>query len=186
MGSTAFYIFFIIAEIVILFSLCIYAISMLFSFLVGAPYVPTKKKDIEEILKEAHLQKNDMFLELGSGDGRVTHIAAQKYGIKGLGIDINPTLVLYANFLSTIKKIPHVTFKTKSIFDINYATADVIYIFLFPALVEKIKEKILNETKNEVMIISHGFAIPFLAEYKLKEIQTSKFKTYFYKLQKRN
>ncbi len=184
MASTVFYILFISAEILFLFFACFYVISNLFSWLKGAPYVPTKRKDIETILKEANLQKNDNFLELGSGDGRVTHIAVQKYGMKGLGIDINPTLIWYANILSKLKKIPHAKFKTQSIFDVKYEDADVIYIFLFPALIEKLKDNLLHETKNNVMIISHGFAIPFLAEYKLKEIQASKFKTYFYKIKK--
>jgi tRNA A58 N-methylase Trm61 len=49
----------------------------LFGEFLGAPYVPTSQKDIEEILKRAKLKKGQQFLELGSGDGRIIRAAVK-------------------------------------------------------------------------------------------------------------
>jgi len=44
----------------------------------GSPYVATRKKRIEEILKEVELKKGKLFIELGSGDGRIVRTAVSK------------------------------------------------------------------------------------------------------------
>ena len=49
------------------------------------------------MLTIANVNKNDVLYDLGSGDGRIVTTAAQKYGTRGVGIDINPERVAEAN-----------------------------------------------------------------------------------------
>ena len=54
-------------------------------------YVPTPQNVVEAMLKMANVTANDVVYDLGSGDGRIPITAAQKYGARAIGIDINPS-----------------------------------------------------------------------------------------------
>lgn len=54
------------------------------------PYVPTPEKVVEEMLKMADVQKDDVLYDLGCGDGRIVITAALTKGCRGVGIDIDP------------------------------------------------------------------------------------------------
>ncbi|XHX76364.1 MAG: hypothetical protein RBJ76_18205 [Stenomitos frigidus ULC029] len=50
-------------------------------------YVPTPVPVVNEMLRLANVQSNDVVYDLGSGDGRIVITAAQKVGARGIGID---------------------------------------------------------------------------------------------------
>jgi cyclopropane fatty-acyl-phospholipid synthase-like methyltransferase len=59
--------------------------------------VPTPQEVVDEMLALAKVTKNDVIYDLGSGDGRIPVTAAQKFGTRGIGIDINPERIKEAN-----------------------------------------------------------------------------------------
>src|ERR671915_551191 len=61
------------------------------------PYVPTPQPVVDKMLELAAVTKNDVVYDLGSGDGRIVITAAKKYGIRGVGVDIDPERVKEAN-----------------------------------------------------------------------------------------
>jgi hypothetical protein len=166
----------------------------------GAPYVPTKNKLALEILKEVKFKKNGLFIELGSGDGRIVRTAVENYGVQGLGVDINPLLTCWANLLShsglsRIKKrfwsrfAPQndnykqkIQFITKNILVIDLTKANYIYLFLFPALIDKLVPKFDKELKKGTIIISHGFPIFEYKKKLIKKVNRKTFPTYYYKI----
>lgn len=59
----------------------------------GAPYVPTRRRDIEQAFDELYpLSETDVLVDIGSGDGKVCLTAAQR-GARAVGYEINPLLV---------------------------------------------------------------------------------------------
>ncbi len=180
MFTEALYIILITFEIILLGGICVYVLLLIYSWLKGAPYVPTQQKEIEGILEEAALIKGMHFLELGCGDGRVVRLAAEKFEVNGVGVDVNPELIIRANILAKSKHLDNVTFQVKNILETDLSKADVIYIYLFPKLIERIKDKLIQETKDDVFIISHGFKIPFLSSMLVKERKGTKYNTYYY------
>ncbi|HVF11189.1 MAG TPA: methyltransferase domain-containing protein, partial [Abditibacteriaceae bacterium] len=54
------------------------------------PYVPTPPEVVERMLTLAEIKKDDVVYDLGCGDGRIVITAAKKYGVRGVGIDIDP------------------------------------------------------------------------------------------------
>lgn len=180
MLTEALYILLIFFEIILLGGIAVYTLLLIYSWLKGAPYVPTQQKEIDNILKEAPFLKKMQFLELGCGDGRVTRRAVELYDVIGLGIDVNPELILRANFLANHKKLKKAHFKVQDILKADFSQADIIYIYLFPGLIDKVKEKLLHETKNKVFIISHGFKIPFLNSQLVGQRKGKRFTTFYY------
>lgn len=70
----------------------------LLTVLRGAPYVPTRNKDIARAFDEVYrLQSSDVLVDIGSGDGSVC-IAAATRGARAVGYEINPTLVLISRW----------------------------------------------------------------------------------------
>ena len=59
-------------------------------------YPPTRHAVADAMLRLADVGPNDVVYDLGSGDGRIPIIAAQKYGASGVGIEIDPALVARA------------------------------------------------------------------------------------------
>ena len=57
------------------------------------PYVPTPNHLVDRMLELAEIGKDDLVLDMGSGDGRIVITAAQRYGSRGRGVEIDPKLV---------------------------------------------------------------------------------------------
>lgn len=145
----------------------------------GSPYVATTNKRIDLILKKANLKKNKIFIELGSGDGRVVRTAVKKYGVYGVGVDINPLLIFWSRLLS-LKYKNKLKFITQNIFATDLRKADYLYLFLMPKLIEKLKPKLEHELKKGTIVISHGFKIDGW-DKKIKDIiKINPFWTYYY------
>ena len=58
-----------------------------------AAYSPTPVSVVEQGLRLAQVGPQDIVYDLGSGDGRILTVAAQKFGANALGIELNYFLV---------------------------------------------------------------------------------------------
>lgn len=150
--------------------------------ILGAPFVPTSRKVIGEILKKAKLKKGQIFLELGSGDGRIIRSAVKNYQVKGIGIDLHPMLIFYSRLISKFQKIKNISFKRQNLFKTDLSKADVIFLFLLPKTLKRLAPKFILETKKNTLIISHGFKIPEFEKYLTNKIVREIFSTYYYRI----
>ena len=168
--------------LIFLIFMSIYGLSLIFSSLMGAPYVPTKNKLALEILKELKYKKNGLFVELGSGDGRIVRTAVKNYHVRGLAVDINGLLVIWSKILAKLDgTYPRIDFVAKNISAVDLTKADYIYLFLFPALIKKILMKFDQELKRGTIIISHGFPIHEYDKKLIKKVDRKTFPTYYYR-----
>ncbi|HLC94002.1 MAG TPA: class I SAM-dependent methyltransferase [Patescibacteria group bacterium] len=164
--------------------LCVYMFFSIVSHFAGSPYVPTSHKEVVQILQKADLKKGKIFLELGSGDGRIVREAAKKYGVRAIGVEIHPLLVWYSRLLTWWQKVHAVTFIKGNFFKTDLTTADTIFLFLLPKTLARLGEKMKRECKNNVQIISHGFKIIGWEKYHIFTLDHRPFPTYFYLLKR--
>jgi precorrin-6B methylase 2 len=120
-------------------------------------YVPTPQEVVDAMLAMANVTAKDVVYDLGSGDGRIPITAAQKYGARGLGIDINPERIKEANEnLAKAGVGDKVKFLNADLFEQDLSPATVITLYLLPSLNLKLMPK-LKQLKKGTRIVSHSF-----------------------------
>jgi SAM-dependent methyltransferase len=120
-------------------------------------YVPTPQNVVDAMLKLANVTSSDVVYDLGSGDGRIPITAAERYGARGVGIDINPERIKEANAnLAKSKAGDKVRFLNQDLFETDLSPATVITLYLLPSLNQKLIPK-LKQLKPGTRIVSHSF-----------------------------
>lgn len=128
--------------------------------LVGPPYLPTLKPQLEAALDMLDLKPGQQLLELGSGDG-VVLVAAARRGIKVTGIELNPVLVVVSR-VRTWRYRHLVTVKMGNYWDTRlWGQADAIFGFVLPRYMTKLDETITRwRGSRPVDLASFAFKIP--------------------------
>ena len=121
-------------------------------------FVPTPQEVVDEMLKVAKVGKGDVLYDLGSGDGRIPVTAAKRFGIRAVGIDIDPDRVQEAKENARkngVEKL--VSFRNEDLFQTNFSEATVVTLYLLPDLNVKLRPRLLKELKPGTRIVSHQF-----------------------------
>jgi len=146
---------FILLAILLVFGTAAYA------GLKAAPWVPVFKKDIERILRLANISENDTVVDLGSGDGRILAAVANNSKAQVIiGYELSFVPYLWSKIkmiilgLSKRVEVRYSDFLTR---DLSQAT--VIFCFLTPMAMKKLKPKFRKELKIGTKVISYSFSI---------------------------
>ncbi|HYG54109.1 MAG TPA: class I SAM-dependent methyltransferase [Burkholderiales bacterium] len=122
------------------------------------PYVNTPMEIVERMMRMAEVKKDDYVIDLGSGDGRII-IEAAKRGARGLGVDLDPNLVRYANENAAKAGVADkAEFAVKDIFETDLSKATVVAFYLLPDFNAKLLPKLLA-LKPGTRIVSHDGGI---------------------------
>jgi ribosomal protein L11 methylase PrmA len=121
-------------------------------------YVPTPHEVVEDMLRLANVRKGDVLYDLGSGDGRIAIAAAKKYGIKAVGIDIDPERIREANENARKAGVANlVQFRQEDLFKADFREATVVTLYLLPDLNVKLRPRLWEDLKPGTRIVSHQF-----------------------------
>ena len=121
-------------------------------------YVPTPYEVVDEMLRLANVRKGDVLYDLGSGDGRIPVTAAKRFGVRAVGIDIDPQRIKEATENAKKHGVGKlVTFKQEDLFKTDFKDATVVTLYLLPDLNVKLRPRLLNELKPGTRIVSHQF-----------------------------
>jgi tRNA G37 N-methylase Trm5 len=147
-----------IAVLAVLFSLPAFAQEASASRTPDVIYVPTPQEVVDRMLEVASVGKGDVLYDLGSGDGRIPVTAAKKFGIRAVGIDIDPERIKEANANAKkngVEKL--VKFRNEDLFRADFREATVVTLYLLPDLNVKLRPKLWRELKPGTRIVSHQF-----------------------------
>jgi precorrin-6B methylase 2 len=121
-------------------------------------WVPTPQALVDKMLDMAKLTPADFLMDLGSGDGR-TVITAAKRGSRAVGIEYNPDMVeLSKKNAAEANVTDKATFMKADLFETDLSKAQVITMFLLPAINMKLRPTILN-LKPGTRIVSNSFTM---------------------------
>jgi SAM-dependent methyltransferase len=121
-------------------------------------FVPTPNQVVDKMLEIATVTSRDIVYDLGCGDGRIVITAAQRYGARGVGIDIDPQRVAEAS--ANVRKAgvgDKVRIIEGDLFEANISEATVVTLYLLTRLNAKVKPKLLSELKPGTRVVSHAF-----------------------------
>jgi SAM-dependent methyltransferase len=123
-------------------------------------YVPTPLPVVERMLALARVGKDDVVYDLGSGDGRIVVTAAQRYGARGVGIEINPVWVRDARVAAEhLGVADRVSFRIEDLFTTDLREATVVTLYLFPTVNAKLQPKLARELNPGTRVVSHEYRI---------------------------
>ena len=121
-------------------------------------YVPTSEPTVLAMLEMAGVDSSDVVYDLGSGDGRIVITAAQKFGAKGVGIDIDPQRIKEANENAEAANVTDkVEFIEGDLFQSDFSEASVVTLYLLSSLNEKLRPILMKQLKPGTKIVSHAF-----------------------------
>lgn len=133
-----------------------------FVVLFGAPYVPSRPKDLRRAFEQLYaFGSNDVLVDLGSGDGIVLREASRR-GARAIGYEINPFLVYISRFLS--RRDNRVEVRRANIWKVRLPDdVSVVYIFGESRDIKKLLRLVQSEAtrlNRRLVVISYGFKFP--------------------------
>ena len=121
-------------------------------------FVPTPEEVVDAMLKLANVHKGDVVYDLGCGDGRMVVRAAKQFGVRGVGIDINPERIAEAKANAAQNGVNNlVTFRNEDLFEADIKEASVVTLYLLTSLNVKLRPKLWRDLKPGTRIVSHSF-----------------------------
>jgi cyclopropane fatty-acyl-phospholipid synthase-like methyltransferase len=123
------------------------------------PFVPSPMHIVQRMLELAEFKKGDILYDMGSGDGRIVIEAAKKYGIRGIGVDLNPELVAKARENAAKEGVSHLTeFRAQDGLTVDISEATVVTLYMFKWFNNALRPK-LQKLKPGSRVIAHDFDI---------------------------
>src|SRR5262245_51146022 len=96
-------------------------------------YVPTPHNVVAEMLRLTGVTKDDVLYDLGCGDGRLVITAAQRFGARGVGIDIDPQRISESHANAHKAGVDdRVQFRQEDLFEADIRDATVVTLYLLP------------------------------------------------------
>ncbi len=124
------------------------------------PFITTPGEVVERMLELAGTGSGDLVVDLGSGDGRIVIIAAQKYGARGLGIELDQRLVEKSRANARAANVAdRVTFVQGDVLASEISQATVVTVYLLPSLIGQLQPRFIGELKPGTRIVSHAFSM---------------------------
>ncbi|MBI3209122.1 MAG: class I SAM-dependent methyltransferase [Candidatus Solibacter usitatus] len=123
-----------------------------------APYYPTPEIVVEKMLQLGELKRGEKMFDLGSGDGRIVIMAAQKFGANGVGVELDNDL-----WKQSSEKIRSLGLEKTAqiiqgdVFIQDYSSANVITVYLLPTSNDKMRPVLEKQLKKGTRIVSHDF-----------------------------
>ena len=123
-------------------------------------FVGTRHAVVDEMLLLAGVGRDDIVYDLGSGDGRILILAAQKYGARGVGIELDPALVATSRALVRESDVADkVTIVEGDLFTADISRATVVTLYLSTRVNQELEPKLRKELRPGTRIVSHQFPI---------------------------
>lgn len=145
-----------------------------------APWWSTSKEKARAACRLAKITKKDHVYELGAGDAEFLLTAVKEYGAKGTGVEIDPLRVFIARLRIFLAKLTgRVDIVKKNFFLVNLSPATMVFVYLIPKALGKLKPKFLSELSPGTKIVSSTYEmdLPLVG-------QDKKYKLFLYRVPK--
>lgn len=123
-----------------------------------APYYPTPDSVVDKMLQLGNLKPGEKLFDLGSGDGRVVIMAAQKFRADATGVEIDRDL--YKKSSGRIKSLGldrTARIINGDLLQQDYSAADLVIVYLLPTSNDKVRPMLEKQLKKGARVVAHDF-----------------------------
>jgi len=123
-----------------------------------APYYPTPETIVEKMLQLGGLKAGEKMYDLGSGDGRIVVMAAQKFHADAVGVELDKDLCkLSAAKIQKLHLEKNAHIINADLLKQNYSSADLVTVYLLPGFIDKVQPLLDQQLKKGARVVSHDF-----------------------------
>lgn len=124
----------------------------------GLPWHPASRKRIRKALELARVQPGETVYDLGAGDGRALIVAAREFGARAVGVEIEPVHCAVAWLWALVSGVVRrVSVRREDLFHTKLEDADVVFLYLNPSFVERVRPKLERELRPGTRVVSLYF-----------------------------
>jgi protein-L-isoaspartate O-methyltransferase len=124
------------------------------------PFITTPDDVVYRMLQLAETSADDVVMDLGSGDGRIVIAAAQKFGARGVGIELDGALVQKSRDNARRAGVAErVSFVQGDVLSSDISAASVVTVYLLPGLINRLQPRFLERLRPGTRIVSHAFTM---------------------------
>ena len=137
-----------------------------------AQYYPTPLTVADRMLQLAGLKAGETMFDLGSGDGRIVILAAQKFKAKGVGVEYDDSLVRQSmDRIRTLGLTSTANIIHGDLLKQNYESADVITVYLLPVGNELVTPILDRQLKKGARVVAHDFEFTAWRSSRVEDIE---------------
>ena len=123
-----------------------------------APYYPTPETVVEKMLQLGGLKAGEKMFDLGSGDGRIVIMAAQKFHAEAVGVELDKDLwKLSTDKIRKLGLEKAARIVNGDLLKQNYSSADLVTVYLLPGFIDKVQPLLDRQLKKGARVVSHDF-----------------------------
>jgi precorrin-6B methylase 2 len=142
---------------------------------IGAAWTPSPKGVVNRMLEFAQLTDQDVLYDLGSGDGRIVVRAAKEFGVRAVGVEVDPLRIAISRLRARVSGVGSlVRIVSGNVFETSLADATVVTIFLTQKSNQRLMPR-LQALKGGTRVVTHIWTFegwqPTLKDEKLKVYQ---------------
>lgn len=121
-------------------------------------YIPTPEDVVDALLDLAQVGPKDVLYDLGCGDGRLLIRAAQRWGTRGVGIDIDPARIAQTQSIVKAHDLSEqIELRQENLYNTDLQPATVVAIYLLPHLNLRLRSRLWQQLQPGSRVVSHQF-----------------------------
>eukprot|EP01039_Chlorochromonas_danica_P008387 gene8387-9245_t len=131
-----------------------------------APFNPSHEDVVNLALDMMAVRSDDLVYDLGCGDGRVlVQLSGEKAcrrfpEVRGVGVEYDLAVAQRAQKLTEDQELTdRISIIHGNALDIDFSTATAIFLYLLPAGMKALKERLVQALERGVRIVSYGINI---------------------------
>lgn len=126
-----------------------------------APFVSSDFEVVEKMLEMADVGHGDIVYDLGCGDGRIVIRAAERFQVRGVGIDIVAERIEESRRNSRDNGVEHlVEFIQQDVMKADFSEATVVTLYLLPESNASLRPILEDQLQPGTRVVSHNYEIP--------------------------
>tara|TARA_B100000686_G_C16800620_1_gene985709 strand:- start:2226 stop:2774 length:549 start_codon:yes stop_codon:yes gene_type:complete len=126
----------------------------------GAPWYPASLKAIRRALELCEPRPGETLYDLGCGDGRVLLLGAKEFGLKGVGVEIDPIKSRLA--LWRIKKAGmtnSILITRQNAINCDVRSADIIFVYLTHQALDRLLPILKTQMRLGARLVSYRYCL---------------------------